>query len=637
MFSFNNISFARKLTLTFVSLIACMLLVCVTTIVNLQSISRAAQLSERSHEIITLVESALGSINQQSACALGFQVSPTPPRMKAYDRAGAFFDQKLARLRSFPLSTEQLDGVARFEAAAQAWRSDVAEPQMRLAAKPETRDQALALINGGLGLKRIGQIREAATAFEGAERRSLEARSLAQAHAQQATLVWMIVGGGGAVGLSLMLAWLLSRSIARPVVALTATMRRLAAGDNAVTVPSANRRDEVGQMAEAVQAFKLAAMEKLRLESETAEQRRQAEAERARNEADKAEAAKRQTLAMESLAIGLERLSDGDLLFRIVTPFSAEYEKLRTDFNVAMDKLREAMSIVGVTAAAIHSGAGEISSAADDLSRRTEQQAASLEETAAALDQITATVKRTAEGAIHARSAVSTAKTDAERSGGVVRDAVSAMSGIEQSSRQIGQIIGVIDEIAFQTNLLALNAGVEAARAGDAGRGFAVVASEVRALAQRSAQAAKEIKVLVSASAQQVSSGVNLVGETGAALQRILAQVGEINGVVAEIAASVQEQATGLQQVNIAINQMDQATQQNAAMVEQSTAASHALSQETEELARLIGQFRTASGEQAKPSQLLLQSPGSSRQLGRRGPAPLQLVRGAAEVDWQEF
>jgi methyl-accepting chemotaxis protein len=228
----------------------------------------------------------------------------------------------------------------------------------------------------------------------------------------------------------------------------------------------------------------------------------------------------------------------------------------------------------------------------NDLSKRTEQQAASLEQTAAALDQITATVKKTADGAIQARSAVATAKADAENSGVVVGQAVTAMGEIEQSSRKISSIIGVIDEIAFQTNLLALNAGVEAARAGDAGRGFAVVASEVRALAQRSAEAAKEIKALISASNTQVAAGVGLVGETGKALTRIVTQIAEINGVVTDIAASAQEQATGLNEVNTAVNQMDQVTQQNAAMVEESTAASFALAQEAEDLTRMMSQFK---------------------------------------------
>ncbi len=300
---------------------------------------------------------------------------------------------------------------------------------------------------------------------------------------------------------------------------------------------------------------------------------------------------------VNGLADGLSRLSQGDLTCAITADFPGEYAKLKTDFNAAVEQLRDAMTVVLGNIGGIRSGSSEISQAADDLSRRTEQQAASLEETAAALDEITATVNRTASGARQASDVVQAARGDAESSGTVVREAVTAMGAIEKSANEISQIIGVIDEIAFQTNLLALNAGVEAARAGDAGRGFAVVAQEVRALAQRSAQAAKEIKALISASSQQVGQGVELVGETGRALDKIVAQVADIDALISEIAASAQEQATGLAEVNTAVNQMDQVVQQNAAMVEQSTAATHALKSETAELNRLISRFRTGSGQ----------------------------------------
>jgi methyl-accepting chemotaxis protein len=294
---------------------------------------------------------------------------------------------------------------------------------------------------------------------------------------------------------------------------------------------------------------------------------------------------------VRNLADALGHLAQGDLAYRIETAFPPEYEQLRSDYNGALGRLSTTLNEIIGGASAIRSGAGEISSAADDLARRTEQQAASLEETAAALDEITVTVRKTASGAKTASDVVLAARGDAQTSGQVVRQAVDAMSEIEGSSSKIGQIIGVIDEIAFQTNLLALNAGVEAARAGDAGKGFAVVASEVRALAQRSADAAKEIKALISASAEQVGSGVRLVGETGQALQRIVDRVAEIDVLVTEIAASAQEQATGLHQVNSAINEMDQVTQQNAAMVEQSTAASHSLAQEAQGLAEAVARF----------------------------------------------
>ena len=296
--------------------------------------------------------------------------------------------------------------------------------------------------------------------------------------------------------------------------------------------------------------------------------------------------------AVQEIAAGLARLAGNDLESDIDKAFSPAFEKLRGDFNHANGNLRTALAGIAGSTDTIQSGTREISTAADDLARRTEQQAASLEQTAAALTQVTKTVKRSAEGAAHAREVVAAADADAKTSESVVREAVAAMDKIAKSAQQISQIIGVIDEIAFQTNLLALNAGVEAARAGDAGRGFAVVASEVRALAQRSADAAKEIKGLILTSSAQVEQGVGLVTRTGESLERILAQVGDINVSVSEIAAGAREQATALDEINTAINQMDQVTQQNAAMVEQTTAASHALSQETSQLAGLLAQFR---------------------------------------------
>ena len=398
------------------------------------------------------------------------------------------------------------------------------------------------------------------------------------------------------------LAAVIVRSVTRPARELAGAMRDLAAGHADRPLPTGGTLAEMQAMAASVQVFRDAALEKSSTEAAAARERQAAEDQRARHAAELADAAAAQLAVVQALAGGLSALSVGDLTHRLSDAFAPKYEVLRTDFNAAMDGLRGAMARIAGTADAIRTGTAEISQASDDLSRRTEQQAASLEQTAAALDEITATVRKTAEGARQARDVAGRTRSDAERSGEVVRQAVAAMSEIEQSSRQVGQIIGVIDEIAFQTNLLALNAGVEAARAGDAGRGFAVVASEVRALAQRSAEAAKEIKALISASAHQVGSGVKLVGETGEALSRIVAQVAEVSGVVGEIASSAQEQATGLAEVNTAVNQMDQVTQQNAAMVEQSTAASHALARETEQLAQLTGRFRLGQGEGHAPA-----------------------------------
>jgi methyl-accepting chemotaxis protein len=390
---------------------------------------------------------------------------------------------------------------------------------------------------------------------------------------------------------------ILGRVVTRPLTGMTGAMQRLAEGDTTIEVPAQDRADEIGRMAKAVLVFRDAAVENARLESEVAEHRAQAERERERNERAQREAIQQVRATVNSLSVALAKLAAKDLTYRISSEMPEAYRKLQSDFNAAIGQLEDAMQSVTDSANMISSGTEEISTAANDLSRRTEQQAASLEETAAALEEITATIKKSAEGARHAHDVVAAADEDAKRSAVVVRQAVAAMDAIAKSAQQISQIIGVIDEIAFQTNLLALNAGVEAARAGDAGRGFAVVASEVRALAQRSAQAAKEIKGLITASTQEVANGVALVGATGESLERIITQVTEISSIVGEIAASAKEQAAGIGEVNNAIDQMDQVTQQNAAMVEESTAATHSLSQEIAQLSRLIGQFQINRSE----------------------------------------
>ncbi len=381
------------------------------------------------------------------------------------------------------------------------------------------------------------------------------------------------------------------KRVCRPLVALTDAMRQLAQQDFDIKIPGTGRRDELGAMALTVGVFRENGLTMRRLEAEGAEQQLLAAAQRETAAAEQAHVAAQQAEVVKALGFGLDRLAQGDLTCTLNRDFAPEYDRLRVNFNEAVLGLQGVVKDIISHTSAIRTGTQEIASASDDLSRRTEQQAAGLEQTAAALQEITATVRRTADDSQEARKAAGATRDDAERSGSVVRDAVAAMAAIEGSARQISQIIGVIDEIAFQTNLLALNAGVEAARAGESGRGFAVVASEVRALAQRSADAAKEIKALIRTSEQQVERGVALVGETGEALGRIVSQVGTISGLIVKIAASAQEQAAGLNDVNTAVAEMDQVTQQNAAMVEQTTTSTHALSHETEALGQAISRF----------------------------------------------
>jgi methyl-accepting chemotaxis protein len=434
------------------------------------------------------------------------------------------------------------------------------------------------------------------------------------AAAYRTSIMVMLAIGLAALCATLFALHIVINGVSTPLNKMANAMRILATGNNDVAIPAVDREDETGAMGRAVLVFKENAIERVRLETYSAQQTQAAELERLKAEALKAQSAQELAHVVRSLSDGLEALASGDLTNRVETTFAAEYESLRNNFNAAMTKLQSTLQLIIENANAIASGSSEIAVAADDLSSRTERQAASLEQTAAALEQITATVKGTAEGSYRAKEIVSQAHTDAQNSHEVVSRTISAMNDIQSSALQISQIIGVIDEIAFQTNLLALNAGVEAARAGEAGRGFAVVASEVRSLAQRSADAAKEIKALITTSTSQVDGGVKLVAETGNILQTIVERVQEITGTVNAIAMSATEQSSSLTEVNIAVNQMDQVTQQNAAMVEQTTAATVSLSEKTNELIQLMGQFRIHDGAR-RPTRSVTPEQGDARSL----------------------
>lgn len=378
----------------------------------------------------------------------------------------------------------------------------------------------------------------------------------------------MILAGVGAF------AWMMLTRVSTPLARTAETMRAMVSGDLSVAIEGDSRSDEMGDVARALVSFRQAEVDKRALE----ELGRQQQAERTR--------------IIDALSVALRHLANGDVSYRIEDQFEGQYEELRQDFNSALTAMGSALRAVSEASQAIRLGTGEIAQASNDLSIRTEQQAAALEETSASMTTATGSVRETADAAKEANSAVQDAHDAAEQGGRIVHDAIAAMDEIENSSKQISQIIALIDNVAFQTNLLALNAAVEAARAGDAGDGFAVVAAEVRGLAQRTADAANDVKKLITSSAQQVENGVRLVGQAGETLDHIVERVSEITKLVRNIAGSVEEESLVLVQVNTAVGEMDQMTQQNAAMVEQSTASARNLAGEAESLAKLVGNFQ---------------------------------------------
>jgi methyl-accepting chemotaxis protein len=468
---------------------------------------------------------------------------------------GAYAEQKAAALKAFAAGQPM-------DMAVDAWRKPAAPAQASLA---------------DIAVKSLEQMTAVTASHVASSTRSILIYGIAMAF----TLCLSIAG-------ILMVIF----RIANPIAQLTNIMRKLAGGDLSVAVPASGRSDEIGEMARAVEVFKEAALHNKTLETQAEENRKTAEVERAVfQEKAQREAEERLTNATSGLARGLQALASGNLVCEINEVFSEQFESLRHDFNSSVHQLRDALEGVSQTALSVRSGSGEISMASDQLAKRTEQQAASLEETAAALEEVTTNVRQTSERANEAREMVRHARSRAASSSDVVSNAVDAMKKIEAASSQITNIIGVIDEIAFQTNLLALNAGVEAARAGEAGKGFAVVAQEVRELAQRSANAAKEIKFLIGNSEAAVNQGVTLVNDTGAGLGEISGLVTSINQHMEAIATAAKEQAVGLSEINTSVNHMDQMTQQNAAMVEEMNAAGANLAQESARLSELLERF----------------------------------------------
>jgi methyl-accepting chemotaxis protein len=502
-------------------------------------------------------------------------------------RAG-FSDDEFAQLQKAKANS---DGLVNMEVEAMNLvEAKTATPEAHLA----NREKAISMLHSPLYHHYKAQIMRPVDDFFGL----LEARTQKEVTAAQTlyntAFTWCLLAAGLVAATVTFFALFISARVLGGLSGLKSALNQIVQGQNPQFIPGMNRTDEIGEMAAAVVAFRDASRDRKRLEDEAAVSNQKNEQRLSELEARHERATREQVLVLQQMETALGQLSNGVLTHRIDKQFPHELEKLRHDFNVAAENLETLIQRVLDSAQIISAGSNDITNTADNLASRTEQQAASLEETTAAVALVTTTVRKTAEGAEAARAVVGKAVADAAASRAVVERAVKAMSAIETSSREINQIIGVIDEIAFQTNLLALNAGVEAARAGDAGRGFAVVASEVRALAQRSAEAAKEIKNLISTSTQGVEEGVKMVDQAGQALQHIADQVADVNSIVGEISTATREQAKTLHEVNATVARIDQMTQQSAAMVEESTAASHNLASEARTLTSLTMNFKVA-------------------------------------------
>ncbi|VXD01990.1 methyl-accepting chemotaxis protein [Sphingomonas sp. 8AM] len=562
---FRNLPIPRKLALAFASLVATFTAVSVIVFVNVARLHDVAVVRDQAKQASDHADDMLTGVVEGQSAIRGYVLLGKQAFLDTHDENRAAIGSAAAKFKQSAPRPDQLRRVDEFLAAVAEWQRMKVAPTLAAYANPATRETARELA----GAKQLSAIRKAHKEIQAAQAEWVVHQDLEQHHAE--LMVELALGLGGLVAITLAgaLGVLLSRALAKPVVDMAAIMVEMASGRTDIAVPSIDRSDEIGSIAKAVLVFRDSAVEKQRGDHE-------------------------RQMVMEQMATGLQRLADADLGARL-SGFPPTYARLEADFNRAIEAMAQVMTAVMRASSDIRSGAADIRSASDDLSQRTEQQAASLEETAAAMEEITSTVRQTAKDAAQADTIVAAARREAAVSGDVVRRAVDAMGGIERSSGEISDIISVIDAIAFQTNLLALNAGVEAARAGDAGRGFAVVASEVRALAQRSADAAKDVKTRITASTEQVDLGVGLVAEAGTALQTINARIDEISALMSAISAAAEQQATGLQQVNTAVSEMDGVTQQNAAMVEQATAAARSLSSEADELSRQVSRFAVAA------------------------------------------
>ena len=615
---FKSMNIPKKLGVSFLTICASAAIMMIVFFVNITMIRLSTDRNNLSQSIHAQALTLETAVLRQNSQFRGYLVTGDASYLKSYFEARDDYDRTSAALEETLADPVKRDLVLKSRDKTLAWRRDWGDRLIgwvrdgkRAEAEQAVRDAGKAVLISDAVLP----LRDLRTS----ETKLIEQNSARQETAITTALVTLVVGGIALIGVAISLAVMLGRLIATPITGLTQTMARLADGHSDIAVPDTDRQDELGDMARAVLVFRDAAVAKMVADKDRQE-------------------------AIAEIGKTLHQLANADLTVRL-TGLPDAFGELAHDFNDAMVRLSEAMSSVRGSVNTIMSNSGEIREAAGDLSLRSEKQAGSLQKSAAAIGEISETVRDGAKLAVSANTEMSEARVEAEQGGAIVGKAIDAMNGIDQASKEIAEIITVIDGIAFQTNLLALNAGVEAARAGDAGKGFAVVANEVRALAQRAADAAKDVKTKIMSATDHVRVGVDLVNETGHALTRITSRVTSVSQAIEAMAESSAQQSRSLNQVSAAFREIDSVTQENAAMVEETTAAAVLLAKEAKQMADAFATFTVdaiPAGRDGGSADRIVSFRKADPMPTSRSTAPLRARTAGnlaldASDDWSEF
>jgi len=570
----QNMPIPRKLAAAFLTLVCIFAGIGWLLFSSLQTVGAASEDKQRALEVTEQSNLMMTQILEQQSAVRAYVILRNADFLTTYDDARKKISASADAFRSRTSLPEQR---ARMDAlmGAIGELDGKLDRMIVLAKNPATQGEAQQLA----GVKQLGKIREIMGEIDKVQDERIAATRKVEADARAGAITALALGGAFGIAMAVLLGWLLTAMIARPIKAMTSLMGRLASGENRIEVPNTDRTDEVGGMAKAVLVFRDAAVAK-----------EQADAAKVIADAE-------QKHVVTELTNGLDSLAKGDLTAEISSNFAPDYVALKTNFNSALDALRTLIGSVVEGAASIRTGSGEIAQASEDLARRTESNAASLEETSAAISQMDERLKATARAAGNTLTRADQAISTVGDGRSVADEAVQAMTRVADSAKGIDSVIEGLDKIAFQTRVLAMNAAVEAGRAGEAGRGFAVVADLVSALAMRAEEEAGRARDQLTATQTDIVAAVEMVQKVDGALVAISGDVDQVHDLLANIATDNEAQSSAVTQIAVAIGTMDQATQQNAAMVEETSAAARNLSSEVQLLSEQASAFNIGSGK----------------------------------------